>query len=167
VPWRSRLQNGGPAGAGIRQSGVAATYGKTITERLGIVVEENWTRLDRVAQHPSSGWQNLDTEIKYLAVIDQPREFLLTLGLGREFGGTGAQRVGATPGSTDLAENHARMIERYRAQEWAEARAALGQCRSRDPRLEALCDVYDERLAYFTDNPPAPDWDGVFVALTK
>ena len=37
----------------------------------------------------------MDTEIKYLAVDDQPHEFLLTLGLDREFGGTGAQRVGA------------------------------------------------------------------------
>ena len=73
----------------------------------------------------------------------------------------------ATPGFTDLAENHARMLERYRAQDWAEARAALGQCRGRDPRLEALYDLYDERLAYFADNPPAADWDGVFVALTK
>jgi hypothetical protein len=88
-------RNGGPVGAGTRRSGIAAIYGKTITERLGIVVEENWTRLDRVAKHPWSAWQSLDTEIKYLAVIDQPHEFLLTLGLDREFGGTGAQRVGA------------------------------------------------------------------------
>jgi adenylate cyclase len=73
----------------------------------------------------------------------------------------------ATPGFTDLAENHARMLERYRAQDWAKARAALSQCRGRDPRLEALYDVYEERLGYFTDNPPAADWDGVFVALTK
>jgi adenylate cyclase len=73
----------------------------------------------------------------------------------------------ATPGFTDLAENHARMLERYRARDWAGARIALGQCRGRDTRLEALYDLYDERLAYFTDNPPAPGWDGVFVALTK
>jgi adenylate cyclase len=73
----------------------------------------------------------------------------------------------ATPGFTDLAENHARMLERYRAQDWAKARAALSQCRGRDPRLEALYDVYEERLGYFTDNPPTADWDGVFVALTK
>ena len=59
------------------------------------------------------------------------------------------------------------MLDRYRAQDWAEARVALDRCRGRDPRLEALYDLYDERLAYFADNPPAADWDGVFVALTK
>jgi adenylate cyclase len=79
----------------------------------------------------------------------------------------GDAAYGATPGFTELAENHARMLERYRAQDWAEARAALGQCRGRDPRLEEFYDLYDERLAYFAENPPAPDWDGVFVALSK
>src|SRR5947199_10501054 len=39
--------------------------------------------------------------IKYLTVLDLPHEFLLTLGLAREFGGTGAARVGAsTSGAT-------------------------------------------------------------------
>ena len=64
-------------------------------------------------------------------------------------------------------EYHAAMLERYRAQDWTEAEAALCNCRGRDPRLEPLYDLYAERLAYFAANPPAPDWDGVFVALTK
>lgn len=88
-------QTPGGIGTGIRQSNFTAVYAKTITERLGIVVEESWTRLDRVAKGSWSAMQNLDTEIKYLAVDDQPHEFLLTLGLDREFGGTGALRVGA------------------------------------------------------------------------
>lgn len=87
--------SGGPPGSGTRTTGVAAVWGKTLTERLGVVVEENWTRLDRVKRGTWSGMQNLDTEIKYLAVVDQPHEFLMTLGLDREWGGTGAQRVGA------------------------------------------------------------------------
>ena len=74
---------------------------------------------------------------------------------------------GATQGFTELAEYHAAMLERYRAQDWTEAQAALCSCRGRDPRLEPLYDLYAERLAYFAANPPAPDWDGVFVALTK
>jgi adenylate cyclase len=73
----------------------------------------------------------------------------------------------ATPGFTELAETHTAMLEYYRAQEWGKARAALSRCRGRDPRLEPLYDVYEERLVYFADNPPAADWDGVFVALTK
>jgi hypothetical protein len=82
-------------GTGTRQSNFSAVYAKTITDRLGVVVEETWTRLDRVAKGSWSAMQNLDTEIKYLAIDDQPHEFLLTLGLDREWGGTGAQRVGA------------------------------------------------------------------------
>jgi hypothetical protein len=94
--WGSTLPlNGGPPGTPTRSDNFHATYMKTLTERLGIVIEENWTRLDRAATRPSFGWQNLDMEIKYLAVNDHDREFLLTLGLDREFGGTGAQRVGA------------------------------------------------------------------------
>ncbi len=87
--------SGGPPGSGTRTTEVNAVWGKTLTERLGIVVEENWTRLDRVRRGTWSAFQNLDTEIKYLAIIDQPHEFLLTVGVDREFGGTGAQRVGA------------------------------------------------------------------------
>jgi hypothetical protein len=92
---------GGTPGAASRTSSFTATYAKTITDRLGIVIDESWTRLDRVGAGSLNGWQNTDTAIKYLAIVDQPHEFLFTLGLGREFGGTGALRVGAsTSGAT-------------------------------------------------------------------
>jgi adenylate cyclase len=74
---------------------------------------------------------------------------------------------GETPGFTELAERHAAMLGHYRTRDWMQAQAALCQCRGRDPRLEPLYDLYEERLAYFAANPPATDWDGVFVALTK
>ncbi len=94
--WADTLpQTPAGVGTGTRQSNFAAVYAKTITDRLGIVVEETWTRLDRVAKGSWSAMQNFDTEIKYLAIDNQPNEFLLTLGLDREWGGTGAQRVGA------------------------------------------------------------------------
>jgi adenylate cyclase len=73
----------------------------------------------------------------------------------------------ATPGFIELSEHHAAMLECYRVRDWREAQIALTRCRGRDPRLEPLYHLYEERLAYFTVNPPAPDWDGVFVALTK
>ncbi len=94
--WADTLpQTPSGVGTGTRQSNFAAVYAKTITDRLGIVVEETWTRLDRVAKGSWSAMQNFDTEIKYLLIDDQPNEFLLTLGLDREWGGTGAHRVGA------------------------------------------------------------------------
>ncbi len=88
-------QTPGGVGTPTRTSNFTAVYSKTITDRLGIVIEETWTRLDRVGKGTWSAMQNLDTEVKYLAIDDQSHEFLLTLGVNREFGGTGATRVGA------------------------------------------------------------------------
>ena len=66
-----------------------------------------------------------------------------------------------------LSSAHEAMLAAYRAQDWTAARAALAACRGRDARLDDLYDLYEERFAYFTANPPDPNWDGVFVALTK
>jgi hypothetical protein len=90
-------QVGGSPGAPSRVFDFTATYMKTITDRLGIVIEETYTRIDALRFGGANGWQNLDGELKFLAINDRSREFLLTLGLDREFGGTGAARVGASP----------------------------------------------------------------------
>jgi hypothetical protein len=88
-----------PAGIGTpnRVTNFNEVYGKTITDRLGIFVEETYTRLDRVKAGTFSGWQNFDMNLKYLAVLDLPHEFLFSVGLDREFGDTGARRVQASP----------------------------------------------------------------------
>ena len=67
--------------------------------------------------------------------------------------------------------------EAYRHQKWDEAEEmfklirVLGNDENKPWHLEAnlgvLCDVYDERIAEYRENPPAADWDGVFVATTK
>jgi adenylate cyclase len=36
-----------------------------------------------------------------------------------------------------------------------------------DINLDVLCDLYKERIAEYKENPPAEDWDGVFIATTK
>jgi len=88
-----------PSGIGTpnRNTTFNEVYAKTITDRFGLFVEEAYTRLDRVKAGTLSGWQNLAVSGRYLAVLDLPREFLLTIGLAREFGDTGARRVGASP----------------------------------------------------------------------
>jgi len=65
------------------------------------------------------------------------------------------------------AEDHAEMIARYRAQDWAGARDALLSCRAHDPAMAAFYDVYAERIARFALNPPGEGWTGVFVAESK
>lgn len=86
---------GGAVGAPSRASNFGAVYEKTITERLGIHFEESWCPIERVGAGSLYGFQNLQSEIKYLTINDHAREFLLTLGVNREWGGTGAPRVGA------------------------------------------------------------------------
>ena len=87
-----------------------------------------------------------------------------------------AVRIYALLGDADLARSpefralEARqeaMLRCYRRQDWAGARAALGRCRRYSPRLDALFDLYEERIGFYEAHPPGPSWDGVFVALSK
>ncbi|HEX3861196.1 MAG TPA: hypothetical protein VHY35_05840 [Stellaceae bacterium] len=89
------LPRAGRAGTPNHASNFTGTYVKSITDRLGIVLDEAYTRLDQSGGGASYGWQNLDTELKYRAFDSQPHEFLVSLGVDREFGDTGARGVGA------------------------------------------------------------------------
>jgi hypothetical protein len=80
-----------------RATGLSGTFDKSITERLGIAVEEGYNWLTRRNASTLSGWQNTEVTLRYLAVVDQPREFLLSVGVTQEFGGTGTRRIGADP----------------------------------------------------------------------
>lgn len=73
----------------------------------------------------------------------------------------------AAPEFTALAERHAEMLQRYRAMEWEEAAELAGQCRALAPGLAALYELYLERIKEYRQNPPGPDWDGVYVATSK
>jgi hypothetical protein len=88
--------SGGHFGASTDNNSLNIVYAKTITDNLGIFVEESYTRLGRVGTGNAYGWQNFEAELKYLAYTNAQHEFLLSLGLDREFGGTGAGRVGAS-----------------------------------------------------------------------
>lgn len=92
--WTLPLDGDTP-GAGKRVSSIALAFNKTITERLGFVIENTWSHMDRIGMHAWEGWKNLDTEIKYLAIDSHPHEFLLTFGVDREFA-TGDTRLGAS-----------------------------------------------------------------------
>ena len=54
----------------------------------------------------------------------------------------------------------------YRQQEWDQAELRLSDLQRRSPE-NALYGIYAERIAYFRNNPPPADWDGVFVFQTK
>ncbi len=73
------------------------------------------------------------------------------------------------PDFRNLRTNNEQMIAAYRAQKWDQAKAKIKECRilCEPYKLDGLYDLYEERIAEYEANPPAPDWDGVFVATTK
>jgi adenylate cyclase len=78
--------------------------------------------------------------------------------------------VARTPAFQELTAAQSSLLTAYRAQDWSAARAALARCRSIAAGhwdLDALYDLYEERLADYEANPPGPDWDGVYVAAMK
>jgi hypothetical protein len=86
----------GATGEATRQTNIAGSYSKTITERVGIQIEGVFSRLDRLHAPGTSGFQNLDVLLQYEPIVDQQHELVLTLGVDREFPGTGDQGVGAS-----------------------------------------------------------------------
>ena len=69
----------------------------------------------------------------------------------------------------ELRRFHDIMMASYRAQDWAAARDALKRCKELAPavHLEALYEVYEERINDYEAEPPGEEWDGVYVAKTK
>jgi hypothetical protein len=68
-------------------------FGKTLTQRLGIRFRDVYTRLDPSGSSSRYGWQSLTASAQYVALLDGPHEFLFSVGVDRQFGGTGAGRV--------------------------------------------------------------------------
>jgi adenylate cyclase len=61
------------------------------------------------------------------------------------------------------------MLARYRARDWTGAITAAQACRAANGafHLEGVADLYEERIQSFEQNPPPPDWNGVFALQTK
>ncbi len=79
---------------------------KRLTTRLSLQINIGYTELSRSFSRPADGWQNSNATLKLLAYTDRPMEQLVSFSLTREFGGSGARRIGAGPdGSTVAALN--------------------------------------------------------------
>jgi adenylate cyclase len=61
------------------------------------------------------------------------------------------------------------MLTRYRARDWTGAIKAAQACRTANGafHLEGVADLYEERIQAFEQNPPPPNWNGVFALQTK
>ena len=75
--------------------------------------------------------------------------------------------VAASAAFGQLRLRHLAMLEAYRQQRWDDAERLVAECRTLDPRLDDLYDVYQSRIRAMRQNPPGPGWNGVFVATSK
>ena len=93
------------------------------------------------------------------------------------YGLMGDEELMTSPIFLNLQEKISDAIESYQNQRFDEAAEmfkairVLGDDEHRpwnlEVNLDVLCDLYDERIAEYKINPPAADWDGVFIATTK
>lgn len=86
----------------------------------------------------------------------------------RIYTGLGDESVAKTNSFLSLKGVHDAMIAAYRAQNWSAAAASLALARETAPEsLNNFYDMYEARIAEFSESPPPQDWDGVYVATTK
>src|SRR5262249_486069 len=77
---------------------VSGEFAKRITEDFAVSVAPTWSRLYAPGGLPTngaSGFQNVETLVKYRLFKNAEHEFVISAGLEIEWGGSGAQGVGA------------------------------------------------------------------------
>ena len=93
------------------------------------------------------------------------------------YGLMGDEEVKAGPMFVALQKKISDAMDSYRQQRFDEAAGMFKEIRRLgsdehkpwhlEVNLDVLCDLYDERIAEYKINPPAANWDGVFIATTK
>ena len=85
-----------------RQRDISAEFSKRITEDFAISFGTTYTFLGPIdpTAAGANGFQNLDTTFKYRVFKNAEHEFVMSVGLSVEWGGTGAANVGAEPFNT-------------------------------------------------------------------
>jgi hypothetical protein len=81
-----------------RQLDISGEFSKRITEDFAVSFGSTWTRLyapGGPAMTGAHGFQNLETTFKYRLLTNAEHEFIVSAGLAIEWGGSGAQSVGA------------------------------------------------------------------------
>ena len=82
----------------VKQLDVSGEYSKLITEDCAVSFSPNWTHLYAPGGPNltgASGFQNIETTFKYRMFKNAEHEFVASVGLNIEWGGSGVQSVGA------------------------------------------------------------------------
>jgi hypothetical protein len=86
----------------VRQRDISGEFSKRITEDFAVSFGSTYSFLgptDPTAAG-ANGFQNLDTTFKYRVYRNPEHEFVMSVGLSVEWGGTGGKSVGADPFNT-------------------------------------------------------------------
>ena len=86
----------------VRQRDVSGEFSKRITQDFAISFGSTYTFLGPIdpTAAGANGFQNLETTFKYRLFKNPEHEFVVSVGLSVEWGGTGSARVGADPFNT-------------------------------------------------------------------
>lgn len=86
----------------IRQRDISGEFSKRITEDFAVSFGTTYTFLGPIdpTAPGANGFQNLETTFKYRVFKNPEHEFVMSVGLNVEWGGTGADSVGADPFNT-------------------------------------------------------------------
>ena len=96
LPTFTYNRQGANGGAGpVHVYTIGGEFDKRITQRIGVAINYGGSIQDTLNDKARGGFQNLNVTLKYQAVIDAEHEFLLALGIIREFGRTGTFHTGA------------------------------------------------------------------------
>src|SRR5580704_19760187 len=76
------------------QVDVSVDFSKRITQDFGVTLSGGWTQIRPLNGGTVAGFQNFGTTFQYQLFRDGPHEFLILLGLGVEWGSTGAVQSG-------------------------------------------------------------------------
>jgi len=85
--------NGGPGP--IHQYTFGGEFDKRITERLALVINDSYVVQSTEHGKTQTGFQDIVGTVKFQSYVNGEHEFIISLGLIREFGRTGTAHIGA------------------------------------------------------------------------
>jgi hypothetical protein len=96
IPTFTYDVSGSDEGPGrTREYNLNFEYDKRITTNLGLAINYGWNIQTPYKSETQAGFQNLFVTAKYQTCVSPDHEFIFTVGVQREFGGTGTLRAGA------------------------------------------------------------------------
>jgi hypothetical protein len=97
--WQPQPDEGGPISNGFAAE---FEFDKRITENFGFGIASGYQWLTQPGGKTANGWENLSLALKYKAYVNEEHEFMMSVGLVRNFARTGANGSnGATLGNDD------------------------------------------------------------------